>query len=47
MPYKDNWTSLRMIQVDTIFIICTALGVTGVSLITLTLLLIALGKIEV
>jgi hypothetical protein len=35
------------INVDTIFVICSIGGFAAVSLITLTLLLIAMGKVDV
>ena len=44
---KEHWNGRRRITVDIIFIVCSVGGFAAVLLITLTLLLIAMGRIEV
>lgn len=46
-PLKRTLFHLRRIAVDIIFLVCTIGGLAAVSLISLTLLLIAVDKIEV
>jgi choline-glycine betaine transporter len=44
---KGHWNGRWRIAVDIIFIVCSVGGFAAVLLITLTLLLIAMGRIEV